>query len=72
LRFDLVAIVVSSCSGNFRDPSRAVQLSDSHYYLAVGSDDGNATGHGSVYKLHDPPTILILIIKNIPVMPAYK
>eukprot|EP01051_Picozoa_sp_SAG22_P011802 SAG22_NODE_1168_length_5271_cov_13.249613_4_plen_495_part_00 len=33
--------------GNFRDPSRAVQLADGHYYLAVGSDDGNKTGHGS-------------------------
>ena len=32
---------------NFRDPSRAVQLSDGYYYLAVGSDDGNTTGYGS-------------------------
>lgn len=32
---------------NFRDPSRAVRLSDGHYYLAVGSDDGNNTGFGS-------------------------
>lgn len=32
---------------NFRDPSRAVQLSDGHYYLAVGSDDGNNTGLGT-------------------------
>eukprot|EP01051_Picozoa_sp_SAG22_P007219 SAG22_NODE_500_length_9715_cov_29.986793_2_plen_741_part_00 len=32
--------------GNFRDPSRAVQLSDGSWFVAVGSDDGNRTGLG--------------------------
>ena len=32
--------------GNFRDPSRAVQLPDGKWYLAVGSDDGRHGGPG--------------------------
>ena len=32
--------------GNFRDPSRAVQLADGKWYLAVGSDDGRHGGPG--------------------------
>eukprot|EP01047_Picozoa_sp_COSAG01_P072081 COSAG01_NODE_11367_length_1951_cov_1.942765_1_plen_518_part_00 len=38
--------VLGAPVANFRDPSRAVQLDDGHYYLAVGSDDGNTTGYG--------------------------
>eukprot|EP01048_Picozoa_sp_COSAG05_P002005 COSAG05_NODE_74_length_21769_cov_194.316290_21_plen_463_part_00 len=35
---------------NFRDPSRAVQLTDGHYYMAVGSD----TGDGPLRNTSDP------------------
>ena len=33
---------------------RVVQLDDGHYYLAVGSDDGNTTGYGGkITKVKD-------------------